>query len=227
MSLWDKSIDRCRSWELAFFVAILASFNAPLFGGGLCKGMIFIPNLVEKGEWWRVAAHPFVHLSWWHLLLDAGAFLLLYKGLLERSAIKRIGYVIVCAMGSLLAVTLTSPVVQTLGFCGLSGAAHGLMAISALESVKKGALDGKRDSFGVISLCIVVAKSAFEVIHGRVLFDFLHFGMVGSPIPASHAGGVLAGIGAFLLFWSLSRWTTRAREKRVVVANHIEWSRQA
>jgi hypothetical protein len=124
-------------FELAFFAVALALINLPLLSGGFRESMIFLPPCVAMGEWWRVVAHPFVHLTWYHLLLDAGAFLLLYSGLAEPKPAKRIGYVVVCALGSLLASTLVSPLVYDRGLCGLSGTAHGLMAISALESIKR------------------------------------------------------------------------------------------
>jgi rhomboid family GlyGly-CTERM serine protease len=187
-------------FELAFFAVALALINLPLLSGGFRESMIFLPPCVAMGEWWRVVAHPFVHLTWYHLLLDAGAFLLLYSGLAEPKPAKRIGYVVVCALGSLLASTLVSPLVYDRGLCGLSGTAHGLMAISALESIKRQSLHGKWCRAGVISLGIVVAKSIVEVLQGHVFFESFHFGMMGLPVPECHAGGVLSGILAFLVF---------------------------
>ena len=213
--------------ELAFFAVALALLNFPLLSGGFCESMIFFPQRVAMGEWWRVVSHPFVHLTWYHLLLDAGAFLLLYSGLEEQRPLQRIGYVVACAMGSLLVSTLASPVVQDRGLCGLSGTAHGLMAISALESIKRQSLDGKWCRAGMISLGIVVAKSVIEVLQGHVFFEFLHFGMMGLPIPESHAGGVLSGIVAFLVFGSLPFGTAEDHAEKVLVVDRIKWRSRA
>jgi rhomboid family GlyGly-CTERM serine protease len=205
---------------LMFFAVMLALLNLPLLNGGFCESMIFFPQRVAMGEWWRVVFHPFVHLTWYHLLLDAGAFLLLYRGLEEQRPLQRIGYVVACAMGSLLVSTLASSVVQDRGLCGLSGTAHGLMAISALESIKRRSLDGKWCLAGMISLGIVVAKSVMEVLQGHVFFEFLHFGMMGLPVPQSHAGGVLSGIVAFLAFASLPFGTAEDHAEKVFVVDH-------
>lgn len=212
---------------LIFFAVMLALLNLPLFNGEFCETMIFFPQRVAMGEWWRVVSHPFVHLTWYHLLLDAGAFLLLYSGLEEQRPLQRIGYVVACAMGSLLVSTLASSVVQDRGLCGLSGTAHGLMAISAIESIKRRSLDGKWCPAGMISLGIVVAKSVMEVLQGHVFFEFLHFGMMGLPVPESHAGGVLSGIVAFLVFGSLPFGTAEHHPDKVLVVGHIRWRSRA
>jgi rhomboid family GlyGly-CTERM serine protease len=219
-ALWRLMENANNVLGLIFFAAMLALLNLPLLSGGFCESMIFFPQRVAMGEWWRVVSHPLVHLSWYHLLLDAGAFLLLYSRLEEQRPLQRIGYVVACAMGSLLVSTLASPVVQDRGLCGLSGTAHGLMAISALESIKRQSLDGKWCPAGMISLGIVVAKSVMEVLQGHVFFEFLHFGMMGLPVPESHAGGVLSGVVAFLVFGSSSFGTADDHAEKALVVDH-------
>ena len=130
-------------------------------------------------------------------MLDASAFLLLYRGLFESSWLKRVLYVVFCALGSLSA-SMLSPAMASGGLCGLSGAAHGLMAVSALEIATSSNLDSRLRSVGIISLGVVVVKSIIEVLTGEGMFAFLHIGDVGTPLTLSHAGGVLAGIIAFL-----------------------------
>jgi rhomboid family GlyGly-CTERM serine protease len=186
--------------ELLVFAAALVAFNLPLAGGRFAESMIFLPDRVMAGEWWRVLSHPLVHLTWYHFLLDAGAFLLLYGGMEEPKRLKRIAWVLACAIGSLTVSLLASPTVRARGLCGLSGVAHGLMAISALESVKSDALGGRLSRTGMIGFGVVVIKSIIEVLSGHVFFESFHFGMMGLPVPASHAGGVLSGIIAFLVF---------------------------
>jgi rhomboid family GlyGly-CTERM serine protease len=185
--------------ELLVLAAALVAFNLPLAGGRFAESMIFLPDRVMAGEWWRVLAHPFVHLTWYHFLLDAGAFLLLYGGMEEPKRLKRIAHVLACAIGSLAVSLLASPTVHARGLCGLSGVAHGLMAISALESVQSDARAGRFCRAGVIGFGVVVLKSIIEVLCGHVFFETFHFGMMGLPVPESHAGGVLSGIVAFLV----------------------------
>lgn len=191
--------------EFILFGIALVVLNLPLLTGSIFDSAVFLPARVMAGEWWRVPAHPFVHLSWYHLLLDAGAFLLLYGGLDEPARWKRILYVIGCGLGSLALSTLTSPVIGIRGLCGLSGIAHGIMAVSALECMIGGKEDRRTYLTGLVSFGVVVCKSIVEVLQGHVFFEFLHFGLMGLPIPACHAGGVLSGILMFLALGGANR----------------------
>jgi hypothetical protein len=67
--------------ELLFFALILAIANAPLPGGVWQQQLVFFPGSLASGEWWRLVTHPLVHVSWYHLLLDGAAFLMLYAEL--------------------------------------------------------------------------------------------------------------------------------------------------
>ena len=88
--------------------------------------------------------------------------------------------------------------IQTHGLCGLSGIAHGLMAISALDMMNTPANKTLLRA-GVASFIMVVAKSIIEAGTGRILLEHLHFGAMGSPVAVCHAGGVLGGVCAWLL----------------------------
>ena len=48
-------------------------------------------------------------------------------------------------------------------------------------------------------MAIVTAKCAYELWTGHVVFEFMHMGMCGRPMAASHAGGVAGGIGAYII----------------------------
>jgi rhomboid family GlyGly-CTERM serine protease len=187
----ERSANRSVRLELVVFAIVLGFLNAPLFGGIWPRHLVFFPELVATGEWWRVVTHPFVHVSWYHLLLDGSAFFLLYSELHDWSRVRRLVAAGVCALGSLLAAML-SPAVASIGFCGLSGVAHGLMAITAVEMIRR---KGKRERIaGWCVLLLVVGKATAEAATGQVAFSFLHFGLMGVPIAACHAGGVLAGL---------------------------------
>ena len=157
--------------------------------------LIFLPRRVMDGEWWRLVTFPFVHLSWYHFLLDAGAFWLLYTGLKEPHLSRRSIYIAACAAGSLAAAWVSVPEIEHLGLCGLSGVAHGLMAVAALECL----VSGSRKAAGSLSLVLVFSKSILETINGEVLFGFLHLGLCGTPVAACHLGGVAGGISGYLM----------------------------
>jgi rhomboid family GlyGly-CTERM serine protease len=177
--------------ELLFFAVILAIANAPLFGGAWRQQLVFFPDSIASGEWWRVGTHPFVHVSWYHLLLDGAAFLMLYAELGHWTTIRRLTAVAASAAGSLAAANL-SPNIALVGFCGLSGAAHGLMAISAIEMIQGRSKQGQHA--GWLMFSIVILKALIEAVTGKIAFGFLYFGLVGVPIAACHAGGVIGGL---------------------------------
>jgi rhomboid family GlyGly-CTERM serine protease len=183
--------------DLIFFAAAIGIVNIPLLWGEVWDALVFLPDRVLSGDWWRLLTHPLVHVGGYHLLLDAGAFLLLYGGLEEASRLRRLTYVGACAFGGLLVPLLSAPQIFEVGLCGLSGTAHGLMAVYGLELLDlRGADKGLRMA-GLGCTLVVVVKSLVEIVQGAPLFGFFHLGDVGLPIAACHAGGVLGGLTAY------------------------------
>lgn len=193
--------------EMGLWAAVLLGVNWPLVHGICNSALIFLPGAVGAGESWRVLTHPFVHVTWYHLLLDGSAFFLLYHDLGAQPAWKRIAYVVASAAGSLLLPLVTDPTIAVKGLCGLSGIGHGLMVISALESMKSGN-DALVRRIGLVSLLLVIAKSLFEALTGKILFGFLYFGLVGDPVATTHAGGALGALLAWLVFSQCSELFT-------------------
>ena len=191
-----------RRLELFCFGLLIALFSGSVLLGAPWRAMMFDPRAVQDGEWWRVLTHPFVHVTWYHLLLDASAFLLLYHGLLDRRISHRLLFVIAGTAGSLLLSWLTAPAITSRGLCGLSGIAHGLMAISAVEMMRGNTRRSYEWRIGCVTFALVVGKASFEAVSGNVLFDFLYFGMVGDPVAVSHAGGI---VGALLVLLMIER----------------------
>ena len=185
--------------EQLCFVLLLVWFNNPFVSTAFRTSLMFQPAAVEHGEWWRVLTHPFVHVTWYHLLLDATAFLSLYRSLLEPRIVQRLAYVAGAGAGSLLLSCAVAPALSSHGLCGLSGIAHGLMAVSALELVgaqRKGSVERR---IGMISFVLVSAKAAFEAVSGRMFFGFISFGMLGEPVAVSHAGGIVGALVVLLV----------------------------
>jgi rhomboid family GlyGly-CTERM serine protease len=181
------------------FLAIIVLLNWSLFLGEVPLRWVFHAQGLMEGEWWRLVTHPFVHVSWYHLLLDAGAFLLLYEGLRQPAWFRRLVYVIASGAGALAVCWLASPDFSQTGLCGLSGVAHGLMAIAGMElALDRQSTRGQRRA-GWITLAVVVMKAGWEMLTGQVAFQWLHFGLMGTPLAASHAGGVLGGLAMVFL----------------------------
>ncbi|VTR71145.1 conserved membrane hypothetical protein [Desulfosarcina cetonica] len=179
-----------RYWQLWVWGIILAAVNLPLLHHQVRTGLLFLPEAVRDGEWWRVLTFPLVHLSPYHLLLDAGGFLLLYHYLEEKRVSIRLLYVLCAGVGSLTMAWIAEPSVSERGLAGLSGIAHGMMAISALEMLRR----PDQRSWGWGFLALVSGKSVYELWMGTVVFGFLHMGQCGYPIAACHAGGLMGGV---------------------------------
>lgn len=177
----------------AIWVTILLFVNFPLISGEVRSQLIFFPDDTAAGKWWQLLTHPFVHLSWYHLILDGLAFVILYLLLEEKRNSIRLFYCTTAAMGALFLSLLLEPAISQQGLCGLSGAAHGLMAISALEML----YHKSQKNLGLLCLGIVVTKSLYELSTGHVFLESLHLGQTGQPLVASHAGGIVGGLLAF------------------------------
>lgn len=181
--------------DIIAMTMLLIGTNLHLMTGNSDTALVFMPNDAFNGEWWRYITHPFVHLSWYHLMLDASAFFILYSGLAEQAVMIRLFYALISGAFSLSFAVWFAPETRIYGLCGLSGIAHGLMAISSLEMMKE------KETFqvGLISLIALIAKSIYEGMTGKVFFEFLYFGLCGTPIIACHTGGVIGGIVGYLI----------------------------
>lgn len=202
---------KTRSTELWCFALLIALANLPLLSGHVWEPLLFVPSRVAAGDWWRVLTAPFAHVGLYHLVLDAGAFLLLYRSLQEPSRARRLAVVAACAAGSLLAAL--PQLLPDRSLCGLSGIDHGLLAYAALELTAD--LEKPLVRTGLASLLIVLAKAAYEAAAGHVLFAGWHLGDVASPVAVCHAGGVLGGLAAY----GWMRLNLRLKQSRLPVRN--------
>lgn len=186
--------------EIIIYAILIAAFNLPLLFGLGTESMVYMPVKAFSGQAYRFITHSFVHVTWFHLLLDGTAFFLLYAMLADKSGFRRMCYVLVSAAASLAAVTIKMPSLTSIGYCGLSGIAHGLMAVTSLEMIFDSDSDTTQRRAGMISLGLLLAKSVYEMITGEMMFGFIYGGLIGSPIAVSHIGGVIGGCGMYAIF---------------------------
>jgi rhomboid family GlyGly-CTERM serine protease len=183
-------------WDHVLLILMLIAANQTLLEGTVNKALIYHPLPVGAGEWWRLISYTFVHVSGYHLLLDAGGLLLLYNGLNQPRGTTRLMILAACSSGGLLfGVWLGAA--DRLGLAGLSGVDHGLMAFYALQQMGS----SEHHPWGLVGLLLIIGKSMVELATGHVVFGSLHGGLCGVPVAASHAGGTLAGM---LVFWVLA-----------------------
>jgi rhomboid family GlyGly-CTERM serine protease len=166
-----------------------------------------LPEKVAQGQFYRLLTHPFVHISLYHLVLDGAAFLILYSQIGAKSITRRIAYLFGIHAIVTVGVTVSLPHIHAIGYCGISGIAHGLMAVWCLDRIfGDNSTSEKKTEQRIAGIIIVglMAKCIYETIAGHVLFESLHLGDVGVPVAASHLWGV---IGAILIFCLLNpRW---------------------
>jgi rhomboid family GlyGly-CTERM serine protease len=189
-----------RRFETTFFVIILILLNLPLLTGGFSDSLIYIPQQVTQGQLFRLITHPFVHISLYHLILDGAAFILLYTQLNETSFAKRLIYLLGIHTAVTVGVTLALPDIAAAGYCGISGIAHGLMAIWCLERMTVKTLSPEQKTEGRVAAIVLiglVVKCLYEVASGHVFFESMHLGNVGIPVVASHLWGVAGAIIVF------------------------------
>ena len=191
-----------RRLEIILFSGLLVVLNAPLFVGSFPEGLIYLPEKVAQGQFYRVLTHPFVHISLYHLVLDGAAFLILYSQLQAKSVAKRMAYLLGIHIAVIVGVTASLGHINAIGYCGISGVAHGLMAVWCVERVfgTKTTPEQKTEQriAGVVLLGLV-AKCIYEVTVGHVVFESMHLGDVGVPVVASHLAGVVGAVGSFCL----------------------------
>ncbi len=189
--------------DTSLFALLLVGLNLPLFWGNRIENLGFFPTEFMQGEWWRLIAYAMVHVSWYHFLLDAAAFLILFESLREARWGRRLAYVCAAAIGSSMTAWCASPTIFEHGLFGLSGVAHGIMAIMAVEMMN----DSKQGirMLGWASFLMLIGKCLFEAVTGAALFRSLHFGLLGLPIVVCHAGGVLGALGAWMVLGQAER----------------------
>jgi len=176
--------------ELWIYAAMLVAANIGLLWNSVATAWYFYPEHVLSGQWYRVFTHAFVHVSWYHLLMDGSAFLMLYAMLRQSNYKKRTLYVLGANLGCVVGVTMVLPAQGSLGYAGLSGIAHGLMAVWALENIIE-TPDRTSQRIGWITLGVVLTKALIEAVHGGVVFAFMHGNLMGQPIGLSHLSGIL------------------------------------
>jgi len=193
-----------RHKEIIVFVVLIMAANIPLFWGGFFEDMSFMPDNVWQGQWWRIVTHPFVHVSFYHLLLDGAAFLLLYAQLAETRLAKRLVYLAGIHTAVMTAVTCSLSAVGAAGYCGLSGVAHGLMAIWCLERIVPSGqecqqADRMEQWIAVGIFTALTVKSIYEAAAGHVFLSAMHLGDVGVPVVISHLGGISGAVMTYAL----------------------------
>ncbi|WP_028580213.1 rhomboid family intramembrane serine protease [Desulfogranum japonicum] len=212
---------------MLMWIGVLLVCNQHLLVPGRSSELIFSIDKVMQGEWWRVFTHPLVHVSWYHLIMDAVATTILWLQWKGVSCASKITGLLCCWLGSLLVATACSPLISQVGYCGLSGLAHGLMLLMVRDWLEQGIVQRRHAGAAVTllavslsSLAVLIGKVGYEMYTGHVLFASLHPGNISIPIVESHFGGVFGAA----VFW-LGDVILQLRRKQVHVFQ-TAWQKQ-
>lgn len=160
-------------------------------------------RLILDGQWWRLLSGNFVHLGWYHLMLNelglAVLVLLCPEPLSVGAWLRRILFLSVFMSSCLLLF-----VPELSRYVGMSGVIHGLFVLGLLPQVRRGDL--------IASGCLLylVGKIGWELFAGAPVSDESAIG--GHVVTESHLYGV---VGAALYAAVLPLFKVpRDREKR-------------
>lgn len=141
--------------------------------------------LIDQGQAWRLLSANFVHLGWYHWMLNAlGIVILLLlcpQPLRLRQWLTRL---VVLSLGVSLGLWLWVP--ELARYVGLSGVLHGLFVLGLWPQARQG------DRIAWVCLLYLAAKLIYEVMAGAPVSDELAIG--GKVITESHLFGALSGL---------------------------------
>lgn len=166
----------------------LALLLLPLAGGeALLQTLRYEREAIAGGQWWRFLTAHLVHMDAGHALLNCTGLALLWA-LFARSW---------KPSQWLFALAFTMTVID-LGFWFISTSLHWYVGASALlhGAFAFGcmALVFQRDRLGQVALLVLVAKLAWEQLHGPLPLETRH-----PVVTVSHAYGAAGGLLAALL----------------------------
>jgi len=161
---------------------------------------------VVAGEWWRLVTCSFVHLGWWHLLLNEIGVLVLALLCPEPLAagvwVRRI---LLLALGMGLALHFLVPTAAW--YVGFSGVAHGLFLLGLGRQLKM-----EKDLIALGCLAFLVGKIGWELFAGVPVSDEQAIG--GKVLVESHLYGSLSALLYGLIFGAFTRVETFRRPRQ-------------
>lgn len=164
-------------------------------------------DAVAAGEFWRLLTGNFVHLGWYHWLLNSLGLLLLV--LLCPEPIRGwiwVRRLLLLSLAVGAGIYLWVPQIQN--YAGLSGVLHGLFILGLAPQALR------RDPIAIACLLLLVGKIAYELIYGASLSDADAIG--GRVAVEAHFFGVVAALAYGLVFRSFS-----GRETHPAASTHI------
>lgn len=164
-------------------LVVAASAVLEMAGAPVTELLRYDRIAVNGGQWWRLLSGNFVHLGWWHWLLNGLSFALLIFLCPERlSARVWLLRLAVIGVGMCLCLHLFTP--RLSNYVGLSGLVYGLFALGFGRQIAAG------DRFAIACLAFLAARIVWELMIGAPASEEALIG--GAVVAESHLYGVIA-----------------------------------
>lgn len=175
--------------RLPWVSVALAVVSLGLFAvfGGKPEAFIYNRELIESGEFWRLATGHFVHLDQKHLLMNVGALIalgILYETSPHGGALRLLSGCFVVSGGLISAVLfLGDPMTQF--YCGLSAILNALYVATMIAMWRE-----TRSRLWLAGLGLLFAKTGYEAVSGPIFSSSLEW----PPHLGAHLTGMAAGM---------------------------------
>lgn len=160
-------------------------------------------RLIQAGEPWRFFTGHWVHLGYWHLLMNLAGLLLL--ALLLHGVMRvREWLLLLLALPLLISTAFWLQLPELQRYAGMSGVLHGIAVAGALRMVN----DARERSWGLLLLGLVAVKVLAEQSADQSLASGLIGGRV---LTEAHLYGAVsgAGLGGLLVLFQHRRSATK------------------
>ena len=174
--------------DISFIFYLVIILTLGLLSSTVNPSLMFERDLIEQGQYWRLFSASFVHLGFYHTLLNVLGFVFWY--VLFSRAYEPKSFHLLITLGALLngvMLLLFSPNVQ--GYAGFSGVLHGLILFSLI-------LDIKKDKWNVLFVMCFWAKLIYEQ---QPTYDVYYLtGYMNAPVivDAHLYGGIVGSMAA-------------------------------
>ncbi len=179
-------------WPLLLMLVLLI---AECSGEAGRAALRFDRPLIDAGQWWRLLSCSFVHLGWYHLMLNEIGLLVLV--LLCPQPLSGLVWLRRLLLLSLLIGLCLYAFVPALDrYVGMSGVIHGLFVLGLLPQLRRG------DWIAGACLVYLLGKLGYELATGDAVSDAAAIG--GHVVTEAHLYGAGGAVVYGLVFGSFS-----------------------
>jgi len=181
---------------------IVLSTLLELCGSVVTEALRYERLAVDQGQWWRLLTGNFVHLGWWHLILNGLSLALLVFLCPERlSPFEWARRVLLVSIGMTLGLHWFVPSLTT--YVGLSGMIYGLFLLGLGRQASTG------DGIAIASLAFLACRIIWELTIGAPESEQKLIG--GGVVAESHLSGVISAAIYGVMFGVFKAGTIKKR----------------